>query len=317
MITAKATSIDADCTFVQVTRIVRNGNGGGNGICEAPVSGLAVTSHTNNQQVTGNTVTLSGVVSGNVSAVTVNGNAAAVSGGVWTITANLQSGTTTFTINAYSTDADCTPVTTTLILNTPNGGGNYCEILVGLTFLSGQSTTVNSSTSTYTIYGKVNTGVSVMFGSSSIAVDASGNFNVTVTLVNGTNTFTFVGSEDTCTVSKTITIVRNTNNGGSNGGGTNGYGGGTNSCGDGIVRNSEQCDDGNTVNGDGCDNNCRFDNGNGGSNICGNNIVQSGETCDDGNTRNGDGCSSICTRETGADSDTVRNIRRIKPLPET
>ena len=58
-------------------------------------------------------------------------------------------------------------------------------------------------------------------------------------------------------------------------------------CGDGILQNGEQCDDGNTVNGDGCTNSCELPQ-------CGDGYVQQGEQCDDGNTVNGDGCTNSC-----------------------
>jgi cysteine-rich repeat protein len=66
-------------------------------------------------------------------------------------------------------------------------------------------------------------------------------------------------------------------------------------CGDGIVENGEQCDDGNTVSGDGCSSTCQKEAGP----VCGNGVVEDGEQCDDGNTKSGDGCSSTCQKETG------------------
>ena len=64
-------------------------------------------------------------------------------------------------------------------------------------------------------------------------------------------------------------------------------------CGDGVVSDGEQCDDGNNVSGDGCSNACIVE-------FCGDNIVQTGivESCDDGNNINGDGCSAVCKIET-------------------
>lgn len=76
-------------------------------------------------------------------------------------------------------------------------------------------------------------------------------------------------------------------------------------CGDGIVQNPEQCDDGNMNNGDGCSNTCQTESGytcTGQSNcipivVCGNGIINAGEQCDDGNQVNGDGCSATCIIE--------------------
>jgi large repetitive protein len=62
-------------------------------------------------------------------------------------------------------------------------------------------------------------------------------------------------------------------------------------CGDGVVDEGEQCDDGNTSSGDGCSSACRAE-------VeppkCGNGVLDVGEACDDGNTRDGDGCESTC-----------------------
>ncbi len=67
----------------------------------------------------------------------------------------------------------------------------------------------------------------------------------------------------------------------------------TNTCGDNVVDEGEQCDDGNRIDGDGCSADCLNEA------YCGNNLVEIGEECDDGNTRGGDGCSSTCQREVG------------------
>jgi cysteine-rich repeat protein len=63
-------------------------------------------------------------------------------------------------------------------------------------------------------------------------------------------------------------------------------------CGNGILEDGEQCDDGNTLPGDGCCDLCEIE-----VPVCGNGIVEQGEHCDDGNTLNGDGCSSACVCE--------------------
>lgn len=66
-------------------------------------------------------------------------------------------------------------------------------------------------------------------------------------------------------------------------------------CGNGILDDGEDCDDGNTADGDGCSSTCTFEET---PPCCGNGQVEYGETCDDGNTTSGDGCSSVCTIET-------------------
>jgi cysteine-rich repeat protein len=63
-------------------------------------------------------------------------------------------------------------------------------------------------------------------------------------------------------------------------------------CGNGILEEGEECDDGNTLPGDGCCDLCEIE-----VPVCGNGIVEAGEHCDDGNTLNGDGCSSACQCE--------------------
>ena len=62
-------------------------------------------------------------------------------------------------------------------------------------------------------------------------------------------------------------------------------------CGDGIVQDTEECDDGNNDDGDGCSANCTIEP------YCGDGVVDTGEECDDGNNVDGDGCSATCTVE--------------------
>jgi len=87
-------------------------------------------------------------------------------------------------------------------------------------------------------------------------------------------------------------------------------------CGDGIVWNEDECDDGNTVDFDGCSSKCEIEPGftcaspwteNLGDKYgtsrcfnCGNGIIDPAETCDDSNTVDGDGCSATCMLEDGA-----------------
>ncbi len=81
-----------------------------------------------------------------------------------------------------------------------------------------------------------------------------------------------------------------------------------NTCGDGIVSGTEQCDDGNTTSGDGCSSTCQVEPGwtcptPGAAckkiEFCGDGVVDLdiGEQCDDGNTVSGDGCSALCRLE--------------------
>jgi cysteine-rich repeat protein len=67
----------------------------------------------------------------------------------------------------------------------------------------------------------------------------------------------------------------------------------TSGCGDGVQGEGEECDDGNTTAGDGCSETCQ----NEGGTSCGNGNVDDGEECDDGNTSSGDGCSATCESE--------------------
>jgi len=63
-------------------------------------------------------------------------------------------------------------------------------------------------------------------------------------------------------------------------------------CGNGIVEEGEQCDDGDDDDHDACGNDCTLcpatEPG------CGNGVVEPGEECDDGNTNDSDGCSNTC-----------------------
>lgn len=78
-------------------------------------------------------------------------------------------------------------------------------------------------------------------------------------------------------------------------------------CGDGMVSDDEECDDGNNRNNDGCSALCEEELGwiCVGSNcaaVCGDGTLAGNEGCDDGNTRSGDGCSSTCRIEVTASS---------------
>jgi cysteine-rich repeat protein len=67
-------------------------------------------------------------------------------------------------------------------------------------------------------------------------------------------------------------------------------------CGNGIVEDGEQCDDGESNSADGpCHLDCTLcpDTTPG----CGNGVLEAGEECDDGNLTDGDGCSSACKRQ--------------------
>ena len=60
-------------------------------------------------------------------------------------------------------------------------------------------------------------------------------------------------------------------------------------CGDGVVDRGEECDDGNRQDGDlSCSSQCTR---------CGDGLLAEGEQCDDGNTINGDGCDLLCSSE--------------------
>src|SRR5688572_27616675 len=61
-------------------------------------------------------------------------------------------------------------------------------------------------------------------------------------------------------------------------------------CGNGVVEDGEQCDDGNRNDGDGCGASCSLEAGG----ACGDGVSGPGEECDDGNTTAGDGCSDTC-----------------------
>ena len=61
-------------------------------------------------------------------------------------------------------------------------------------------------------------------------------------------------------------------------------------CGNSILEEGEECDDGNTENNDGCSNLCQYE-------VCGDGYKQTDEECDDGNTEDNDGCNASCELE--------------------
>ncbi len=65
-------------------------------------------------------------------------------------------------------------------------------------------------------------------------------------------------------------------------------------CGDGTTNGDEECDDANTDNDDGCTNSCVCSSPD--CDVpCGNGAEDPGEECDDGNAVNDDGCTNFCT----------------------
>jgi len=79
-------------------------------------------------------------------------------------------------------------------------------------------------------------------------------------------------------------------------------------CGNGVIDDGEECDDGNIVDGDGCSSTCTIESGgwtcNGEPSICqlcGNGVPEGTEQCDDGNTIDNDQCKNDCTLSPGTD----------------
>src|SRR6188508_3148875 len=77
-------------------------------------------------------------------------------------------------------------------------------------------------------------------------------------------------------------------------------------CGNGLIEDSETCDDNNVTESDGCSATCREESGfdcfgspSLCSAVCGDGLKLGNEQCDDGNTANGDGCSSACQVDPG------------------
>ncbi len=77
-------------------------------------------------------------------------------------------------------------------------------------------------------------------------------------------------------------------------------------CGNGVLVNGEECDDGNGDPGDGCSPTCEIESGyqcdtaNEPCTVeCGDSLVIGAEGCDDGNTDDGDGCSADCSTVEG------------------
>ncbi len=61
-------------------------------------------------------------------------------------------------------------------------------------------------------------------------------------------------------------------------------------CGDGVAEGDEECDDGNEIDNDACTNECTIQEGP----VCGDGVVEDEEKCDDGNNEPGDGCEPDC-----------------------
>jgi cysteine-rich repeat protein len=77
-------------------------------------------------------------------------------------------------------------------------------------------------------------------------------------------------------------------------------------CGDGVIDNSEACDDDNGASGDGCSDACALEEGfsctgepSACAPICQDGLVRGAEACDDENAIAGDGCSVSCALEVG------------------
>ncbi len=66
------------------------------------------------------------------------------------------------------------------------------------------------------------------------------------------------------------------------------------SCGNGVLDEGEECDDGNNTSGDGCSRGCTDEDN---TAVCGNGLWEAGEECDDGNNVAHDGCSPLCIKE--------------------
>ncbi|MCK4454104.1 DUF4215 domain-containing protein [Candidatus Parcubacteria bacterium] len=71
-------------------------------------------------------------------------------------------------------------------------------------------------------------------------------------------------------------------------------------CGNNVLDENEECDDGNLEDGDGCSSICEIEpepEPEPEEPVCGNGVLEGDEECDDGNTDDNDGCSSICQIE--------------------
>jgi cysteine-rich repeat protein len=73
-------------------------------------------------------------------------------------------------------------------------------------------------------------------------------------------------------------------------------------CGDGVVDEDEACDDRNAIDGDGCDADCESE-----ADACGNGVLDEDEACDDGNAVDGDGCDEDCSTDTSVCGDGIES----------
>jgi cysteine-rich repeat protein len=75
-------------------------------------------------------------------------------------------------------------------------------------------------------------------------------------------------------------------------------------CGNGEIEDGEDCDST-----EGCSTSCLKE---GSSTTCGDNVLDDSEECDDGNTDNGDGCSSVCLNEGAASPNSICGNGRVE-----
>lgn len=87
---------------------------------------------------------------------------------------------------------------------------------------------------------------------------------------------------------------------------------GDTSCGNNLLEQDEECDDGDREDGDGCSASCTLETSDprsptlvAAATVCGNGLLEDNEECDDGNRREGDGCTARCLLSIGMCGDGI------------
>lgn len=82
------------------------------------------------------------------------------------------------------------------------------------------------------------------------------------------------------------------------------------SCGDGVVDDGEECDDGNEVDDDACTNTCSLP-------VCGDGVTNGDEECDDGNDDDSDACLTSCVAATCGDGQIQADVEACDDMGES
>ena len=226
------------------------------GWCSYPITDVML-NYNSGAVVTSSGITLQWTVVWYGKEYTINGMSGSIVNGVFSRNLSLVSGNNTFVIQVYSQDTlNCSVFTKTItIVYQPNTSVNFCTgfTLTNLTPLNNLITTDSEIRIQWTVSIVSWTKITISPTNSELLISTWWVFSGLFSLNLGTQTFTITAKNASgCEASQAISITRNSVTWGW------WFWGwwGSNYCGDGVKRSTEQCDDGNYRNGDGCDSNC-------------------------------------------------------------